>query len=234
MTAAARFGILGGTFDPVHVGHVGAALAARDALGLTRVVLMPNHVPPHRPRQPTASPYHRFAMSALAVQGLDGLEVSDMELEAAGPTFTADTLKRLHAAGLRAPQIFFITGADAFAEIRTWHRYPDVLDMAAFVVVSRPGLAATALPPLLPELAARMSVPGALPRAGSPLPIYLVDSPTPAISSSDIRRRLAERLPVTGLVPAPVEEHIRRHRLYVDETPSTAAITAADHLHGQD
>ncbi len=124
MISAARLGILGGTLDPVHTGHVETALAARHALALERVILMPSHIPPHRTTQPVASAYHRFAMAALAVNGVAGLEAWDMELCAPGPTYTADTLARLHADGLRPSQIFFITGADAFAEIATWSRYP--------------------------------------------------------------------------------------------------------------
>lgn len=123
MNAVARLGILGGTLDPIHLGHLETALAARAALSLDRVIVMPSRIPPHRQHQPIASRYHRFAMAALAVNGLDGLVASDMELCAPGPSYTADTLSRFQAAsGLRASQIFFITGADAFAEIETWHR----------------------------------------------------------------------------------------------------------------
>ena len=160
MISAARLGILGGTFDPVHAGHVDTALAARQALALDRVILMTSHIPPHRPVQPVASAYHRFAMAALAVNGVDGLEAWDMELSAHGPTYTADTLARLHAEGLRPSQIFFITGADAFADIATWSRYPHVLDMAHFVVVSRPGYPVT-------ELAAQASGTGKAYAAGA-------------------------------------------------------------------
>src|SRR3954454_3904890 len=120
MTFGARLGILGGTLDPVHVGHVETALAARDALSLDRVLLLPSRVPPHRPHQPHASIFHRFAMAALAVNGLDALEASDAELAMPGPSYTADTLDRFHAEGLAGSQIFFIIGADAFAEIETW------------------------------------------------------------------------------------------------------------------
>ena len=139
MSFGARLGILGGTLDPVHAGHIETARAARDALALDRLLLLPSRVPPHRPQQPSASPFHRFAMAALAVNGVDRLEVSDDELSAPGTSYTADTLDRFRAAGFPASQIFFILGADAFAEIETWNRYPQVLDLANFVVVSRPG-----------------------------------------------------------------------------------------------
>src|SRR6476469_6370930 len=156
MSVGARLGILGGTLDPVHVGHVETARAARHALGLDRTLLVPSRVPPHRPTQPAASPFHRFAMTALAVNGIDGLEASDVELTAPGTSYTADTLDRFHASGLAPLQIFFILGADAFAEIETWNRYPEVLDLANFVVVSRPGFLVEPLRGRLPGLAARM------------------------------------------------------------------------------
>jgi nicotinate (nicotinamide) nucleotide adenylyltransferase len=157
MNAAGRIGLLGGTLDPIHLGHVETAKAARAALGLERVIILPSRVPPHRALQPIASRYHRFAMSALAVNGVEGLAVSDLELCAPGPSYTADTLTRFHeSSGLAASQVFFITGADAFAEIATWHRYPEVLGLANFVVVSRPGFPAEAMRERLRELGGTM------------------------------------------------------------------------------
>jgi nicotinate-nucleotide adenylyltransferase len=233
MISAARLGILGGTFDPVHTGHVDTAVAARDALALERVVLMPSHIPPHRPVQPVASAYHRFAMAALAVNGIEGLEAWDMELGTPGPTYTADTLGRLHAEGLRPSQIFFITGADAFAEIATWSRYPRVLDMAHFVVVSRPGYLVGELAGKLPSLATRLQPARRNGGQAENLTVYLLDARTPDVSSTDLRRRLAANESVRGLVPAAVETHITQHHLYSRHKP-TPLIPTADHLHGQD
>ena len=133
-----------------------AAVAARDAFDLAEVLVLPSRIPPHRAVQPLASPFHRFAMASLAVSGVAGLFASDDELRLEGPSYTADTLDRQHARGLAASQIFFITGADAFADIATWKRYPEVLDLANFVVVSRPGHRIDALPSRLPALADRM------------------------------------------------------------------------------
>lgn len=218
-----RFGILGGTLDPIHVGHIEAARAARQALGLTEVVVMPSRVPPHRQRGPSASPYHRFAMAALAVSDLDGVSVSDNELSAEGPSYTALTLERLATHGLDRLQLFFITGADAFAEIETWYRYPEVLDLAHFVVISRPGVPVASLAGRLPALRARLR-PAARPADGPETPaVFLVDAPTPDVSSTDIRRRLRAGQSITGLVPRQVETHILRHGLYVDQP-------TADHL----
>lgn len=210
MTSATRVGILGGTFDPVHLGHVETARAARAALDLERVLVVPSGTPPHRD-QPAVSRYHRFAMAALAVAGIDGLELSDLEIGEAEASYTFDTLARLHARGVAPLQIFFITGADAFAEIATWSRYPRVLDMAHFVVVSRPGHRSSALPGVLPMLADRMTP--TLDGAGTTR-IFLVDAATPDVSSTAIRRRLAAGISIAGLVPAPVGVYIHQHGLY--------------------
>ncbi|HEX2446439.1 MAG TPA: nicotinate-nucleotide adenylyltransferase [Vicinamibacterales bacterium] len=206
-----RLGVLGGTFDPVHVGHIAAAEAARLALALDRVLLMPSHTPPHRPQQPQASPFHRFAMAALAVQGLPGFAASDLELQAPGRTYTSETLERLAACGYRPLQIFFITGADAFAEIDSWRDYPAILDRGHFVVISRPGLPADALRRRLPALASRMRT--ASDELSNPS-IVLVDAATPDVSSTTIRHRSASGLALNGLVPTLVADHITRHQLY--------------------
>ncbi len=233
MISDARFGVLGGTLDPVHTGHIDAAVAARQALALEHVLVLPSRIPPHRPTLPAASPFHRFAMAALAVSDVEGLQVSDLELSAPGPSYTSDTLDRLQATGLRSTQIFFITGADAFAEIATWHRYPEVLELAHFVVVSRPGHPATSLPSVLPSLAGRMR-PGtsAEPLTSKPS-IFLVDAPTAEVSSTEIRRRVRSGEGLSGLVPRLVEQHIIRHRLYSKEAARESVAAAADHLHGK-
>ena len=234
MNQAARIGILGGTLDPIHFGHLDTALAAREALALDRVIIVPARIPPHRPEQPIASPFHRFAMAALAVNGVDGLSVSDIELSSPGPSYTADTLERMRSSlGLDPSQIFFITGADAFADIETWKRYPQVLDLAEFVAVSRPGVPVSALRRQLPSLKHRMRLPlrrADLEARAGRTSIFLVDAPTLDVSSTEIRRRLLAGLPLNGLVPTTIEHHIQQHGLYGRQplSPSTA-----DHLHGQ-
>lgn len=212
-----RVGILGGTLDPIHCGHLAAAVAARDAFDLSEVLVLPSRIPPHRAVQPLASPFHRFAMASLAVSGTPGLFASDDELRLDGPSYTADTLERQHARGLRRSQIFFITGADAFADIETWKRYPGVLELANFIVVARPGHRIDALPERLPGLAARMrtSPPGSGPAAGGGDPlIYLLQAPTPEVSSTVVRDRLRRGEGISGMVPRLVETHILQHRLY--------------------
>ena len=157
-----RLGILGGTFDPIHEGHLAVADAACSMLDLARVLVVPSHHPPHRSADPRVGPYHRFTMAALAVlprvPGRRPYLASDIELAAPERSYTANTLRRLHADGCNASQLFFITGADAFAEIATWKDYPAILDLAHFAVVSRPGHPAEGVADLLPMLRERMII----------------------------------------------------------------------------
>jgi nicotinate-nucleotide adenylyltransferase len=220
-----RLGILGGTLDPIHCGHMAAAVSARDAFGLSKVLVLPSRVPPHRPVQPIASPFHRFAMASLAVSGVDRFQASDDELRAEGTSYTADTLDRLHRAGVAAAQIFFITGADAFADIATWKRYPEVLDLANFVVVSRPGHEVAALQSRLPLLAPRMRRGEQGIEAAATTLVYILKAATPDVSSTEVRDRLRRGASIAGLVPPLVEAHIIQHHLYSK---------TADQLHGQD
>lgn len=220
-----RIGVLGGTFDPIHAGHLDVGSAAEQALGLARLLVITANIPPHRP-QPLSSSYHRFAMAAMAVNGMTGWRASDLELRAGARSFTAETLRQLHGRGYAASELFFILGADAFLEIGSWKDYPAILDDAHFAVVSRPGFPVETLTTRLPGLAARMRRPPDDPRG--PLPpaetlelqgtlktsIWLIDARTADISSTAIRERRASGLPITGLVPPAVEQHIEQHGLY--------------------
>jgi nicotinate-nucleotide adenylyltransferase len=240
---APMVGVLGGTFDPIHLGHLAVARQAADALGLDRVLLLPSRTPPHRPVDPSASAFHRFAMVALAAASDGRLAASDVELRREGPSYTADTLRALRATGLEGWQIFFLTGADAFAEIATWREYPAVLDLAHFVVCSRAGLAATALAARLPSLAPRMvrvpflasEDPGRSSAVGAESPetrVFLLDCATPDVSSTDIRARARAGRPLAGLVPPEVDDHIRRHGLYGAASGApTGGRPAAGNLH---
>jgi nicotinate-nucleotide adenylyltransferase len=209
---AAPFGILGGTFDPIHNGHLGVAAAARAALGLATVQLAPARVPPHR-SGPLVSIYHRFAMVALAADADAALSACDLGLESTEPSYTGTLLESFARAGHQAAQMVFIIGADAFAEIATWRYYPSILDRCHFAVVSRPGLSVTALPARLPDLGGRFEP--APPPAWPTRPrIFLIDLPTPDVSSTDIRARAASGRSLDGLVPPAVERYVRRHGLY--------------------
>ncbi len=204
-------GLFGGTFDPIHCGHLDVARAARDVLGLRHVWIVPSRLPPHR-GQPAASAAHRFAMAALAADGEDGLLVSDLEMETAGPSYTVDTLDRLEARGVDLRSICFVIGADAFVEIPSWRAYPALLDRCHFAVVSRPGMSVGSLHAALPELSSRMS-PGTTRPGGTPR-ILLVDAPTAPVSSTDVRRAVGDGAALGGLVPPAVARYIERHGLY--------------------
>lgn len=213
MTAMTRLGILGGTFDPVHVGHLAVGAIAATALGLDEVRLVPSRLPPHRPESPRASGHHRFAMAALATLDRPGWTVSDVELRREGPSYSVDTLMAFAAEGRTATQMFFLIGADAFAEIATWYRYPDVLDLAHFVVVTRPGTTLDTVKARVPALAARITTTHGLDGRATP-GIALVEAATPAVSSTNIRERAARGESLEGLVTGPVEQYIRHHGLY--------------------
>ena len=217
MTTRRRLGLLGGTFDPIHVGHLAAAEAACRALHLDEVWLLTSHLPPHRP-QPIASVHHRFAMVALAVQDRPVMRASDVELLSPGPSYTSATLARIHASGFLPSQLFFILGADAFAEITTWLDYPRFLDAANFAVVSRAERVPAGEALDGPGLAARVRRIEADGQAAAPdeseTKIFLIDQSTPDVSSTRIRERCAGGDAIEGMVAPAVERHIERHRLY--------------------
>jgi nicotinate-nucleotide adenylyltransferase len=220
-----RLGLLGGTFDPVHYGHLDAAEAARLALQLEEVHLLPAHDPPHRREDPRGSAFHRFALIALAITEYPWMRASDHELRrTGGPSYTIDTLQALQASGWEASQVFFILGTDAFAEIASWRSYPQVLDAANFVVIARPGTATSAALARVPDVAPRL-------RSGEPAAadsrktsVFVVEARTRDVSSTLIRARLTARQRIDDLVPAAVARHILAHHLY----------GAVDDLHGED
>jgi nicotinate-nucleotide adenylyltransferase len=234
-----RIGILGGTFDPIHCGHVDTASAAAHALDLTGMVVIPAAVPPHRP-QPRVSTFHRFAMVAMAVAGRPGWRASDVEvLSPHAHSFTSDTLRQFRDRGYAATELFFVLGADAFNEIATWRDYPALLDLAHFVVVSRPGTAASQLRDRLPALANRMVAPAATVQTSGRTVIILIEAPTPDVSSTAIRQRVAQGQTVAGMVPAGVLQHIEQHGLYRStaaerRAPETPPPQGAGRLHDQD
>lgn len=202
-----RLGVLGGTFDPIHLGHVAAADAAQHALTLDSILLVPSRIPPHRADAVTAGVEDRFAMVKLAAAERSGWSASRIELDREGRSYTYDTLIELRDGMSEGAQIFFIIGADAFAEIASWSRYPAVLDLAYFVVVSRPGITLDSL---------RERVPAATGRSTSAQAgVILVEAPTPDISSTDIRRRVRAGHSLSGYVPDSVAGYIRDHRLYL-------------------
>jgi nicotinate-nucleotide adenylyltransferase len=236
-----RVGLLGGTFDPFHTGHLDIGHAAEHALGLDEMILIVSNIPPHRP-QPVASSYHRFAMVALGIAGRQHWRASDMELANDGTSFTTDTLRRFHNAGYKPTELFFVLGADAFAEIETWRHYPAILEQAHFAVVSRPGAPVDRLAARFSSLAGRMTTTAAPETSGRTL-IFLIDADTTDVSATDIRGRITRGEPIARLVPEAVQQHIEHHALYSPSVGSSGDVTggitsqrtsAASRLHGQD
>jgi nicotinate-nucleotide adenylyltransferase len=193
---AERIGVFGGTFDPVHVGHLVAAVNAHHALGLDRVVLMVANVPWQKAGTRQVSPAEdRFAMVEAAVRGVPGLEASRVEIDRGGPSYTADTVAALHAQHGSA-ELFVIVGWDVSAELESWERFEEVREMATLVVVNRPGNPA----------------PEGLVHQGWRL--EEVSVPNLEISSTDLRARAATGRPLDYLVPQAAVEVIRQRGLY--------------------
>ncbi len=194
-----RIGVVGGTFDPIHLGHLAVAKAALTCGGLDRIYLVPSARPPHRrPAEATAD--DRLAMARLAAAGLDRIEVSDAELRRAGPSYTVDTLSELRAQHPDV-EIFLVLGWDAAREIRQWHQPERVLELARILVLNRPGLA----PPSEADLRA----------AGlDPERVVLCAEGTPDIQATRVREVIAAGGPLDGLLAPSVADHIRERGLY--------------------
>ncbi len=208
-------GILGGTFDPVHRGHVRAAIEVADALGLSRVLMIPAARPPHKPGFEPAPAAHRLAMLELAAREDPRLTPCAIELKRKGPSYTVDTLEEL-AGKLPGAAFFLILGSDAYREIDTWHRPQRLLELADIVVVRRPGCAGSERRE--PPVAARAlccydpAIDGYVHQSGHRIvfqPIQGVE-----VSATEVRERVARGLPITELTGPEVARYIAQHGLY--------------------
>jgi nicotinate-nucleotide adenylyltransferase len=186
-----RIALFGGTFDPIHNAHLAVAREARDRFLLDEVLFVPAARPPHKGRGAAAASEHRYRMVELACTGEKGFTPSRLE-EAGGKSFSIRTIERVKAGLAPAARLFFLIGADAFAEIGAWYRSADVLRAVEFIVVARPGHDYG-------------TPPGAR--------VHRLDTVSLPVSSSDIRARLAAGL-ATAELPPPVLDYIRRHGLY--------------------
>ena len=190
----ARIGIFGGTFDPVHTGHIEAAEAVRRSLGLDRMLLVVANEPWQKEGlRPVTPAEDRFALVVAATEGHPGLEPSRLELERGGPSYTVDPVDELHRAE-PGSDLVLVVGADVVADLPTWHDEARLRDEVTLAVVSRPGSPAAEPPPGWRSVA---------------VPVAPVD-----VSSTELRERLADGRPVDGLVPEAVMRCIRRRGLY--------------------
>jgi nicotinate-nucleotide adenylyltransferase len=200
-----RIGVMGGTFDPIHLGHLVAAEEARWQFGLDRVVFVPAGRPWQKPVGVTP-PEDRYRMTVIATASNPAFTVSRLEIDHPGPAYTVDTLRRLRAELEDGTRMYFIIGADAVLQLLTWKEPDQVLSQAEFIAATRPGFD-------LDRLVSQ--VPGAADR------IHRMEIPALAISASDIRARVARGAPIHYLVPDGVARYIHKHGLYRDLGPGT-------------
>lgn len=216
-----RIGILGGTFDPVHAGHLAIARAAQARFSLDLVLFVPAAQPPHKLRQPLAPFADRVRMLELALAGQPGLALTEMEKERAGPSYSIDTLRELRQGLGEEVRLFFLIGMDAFVEITTWKQHAELFRYAEFVVIGRPDVCGEELPGCIAR-----DFPGF--RAEDPSSwvsqdgrgrIHSLAMASIAVSATGIRRRVAGGENFAGLVPEAVREYITRHGLYRASSP---------------
>jgi len=195
-----RIALYGGTFDPVHSGHLEIARKISELFEIEKVLFIPAQVAPHKVGKPVTAPIHRYAMLALATQNDPQLSLSTFELDAPNRRYTVDTVEHFQTTLGDSAELFFIMGADSWAEITTWREWERLLQMIDHIVVTRPGHDVNKT---LPSADARVS---------------FTDAVMKDISSSGIRRVAAagEYAELAQLVPAPVAEYIRKYELYRD------------------
>jgi nicotinate-nucleotide adenylyltransferase len=196
-----RLGVMGGTFDPIHHGHLVTAEAALWAFHLDEVVFVPTGQPWMKADQAVTPAEHRYLMTVIATSSNPRFWVSRIDVERAGPTYTRDTLQELRRTAEDDIELFFITGADAMLEIFHWKDPDEVLSMAHFIAATRPGYDIARFEEEAPTSHPKVSV---------------LDVPALAISSTDIRRRIREGEPIRYLVSDGVETYIRKFGLYRD------------------
>ncbi len=205
--------LLGGTFDPIHFGHLRAGEEVRAAVGAERLVLVPCGDPPHRP-DPHTSAGHRLAMTRAAVEGEDTVAVLDWEVRSEGPSYTVRTLAWLRER-LGDRPILIIVGTDAFSQLHHWHQWERLLEMAHIAAVRRPGNPLEALdPPLAEALAARWVEEPAAFREAPAGRVRVFDVTRLDISATAIRSMVAAGGSPRFLVPKTVEDYLAAHELY--------------------
>lgn len=232
-----NIGLFGGTFDPIHKGHLALALAARERCDLGRVYFVPTNAPPHRTSQPVASYFHRYAMTALATQGEKAFVASLHEAPgefllhdkkgarggvAAAPNYSIDTVRTLKRDLKKSDRLLFLIGIDAFKDIAKWREAEALFGECEFIVASRPGYSladvATALPEKLrprdevTKLFAKQPVKGDLVLPG--VALHLLEDVNQNISATAIRSGVAAKRPIKKFVPESVEEYIKKEGLY--------------------
>jgi nicotinate-nucleotide adenylyltransferase len=202
-----RLGVLGGTFNPPHLGHLALARYARKELGLERVLLMPARLSPGKPTEDDPGPTHRLEMCRLAAACVEGVDACALELERDGPSYTVDTLRALHAAH-PDHELTFILGADVACTLPSWREPRELLALARLAVALRPGTGSEEVRRAVASLSARPGEPGPS-RSIAFLNMHLCD-----VSSSLVRDRVRRGEPLDALVEPAIASYIATHRLY--------------------
>lgn len=216
MTASLRVGVFGGTFNPIHNGHLRSAEEIAENLGLSQVLFIPSAEPPHKSRRNLAPAAHRLAMVRRAVAGNPRFRASSLEIARGGRSFSVDTLRELHRRLGGEASLYFFMGLDAFRDIHSWKEYGEIFSLAHVVVTSRPpdtvDPADAELPVAVRAQFCYRPRRGWIHRSGHSILFRSVTALE--ISASDIRSRLARRSSIRYLVPSSVERYIARHHLY--------------------
>lgn len=199
-----KLAIMGGTFDPIHMGHLVTAEAVRDEFNIDEVLFVPTGNPPHKSNINVTTAEHRYLMTVLATAANDHFNVSRIEIDRDGITYTIETIKELKRIYGKTVKLYFITGADAMHEILTWKAPEELLQLCTFVAVTRPGYNKQELLDKVTSL-----------RAQFKSSIRFLEVPALAISSSDIRKRVEVGRSIKYLVTEEVEKYINKHKIYI-------------------
>ena len=224
-----RLGLLGGSFNPVHNGHLAIARQTREALGLDQILFVPTSHPPHKPNGSLAPAQDRYEMVRLAISSDPTFAISDVEISRPGKSYSIDTIRLLQQTYGAHTQLFFLIGLDAFLDFPSWREPRTLLKLCRFVVLSRPGLLFRSLStvPLLPPIPVSSLMDldaGRISRIEAPLGtqgLTCLKLPPSPVSASDIRSQIRQGHPVPNLLPPSVESYILQHHLYQEDRNRT-------------
>ena len=215
-----KIALFGGTFDPIHSGHLSAAHAVLQTFALDQILFVPAGRPPHKRGRPLTPFFHRYAMVVLACAGVPEFVPSLLEAPAGRgtrPHYSIATVRRVQATLSPGDRLYFLIGADAFLEIGQWHQWKQLLKACDCIIVSRPGFSITAIETVVPpELRSGPATEQTIPLRRTSL--HLLPTVNADVSSSTIRRLAAEAKPLAGFVPDPVADYIRKVVLFANET----------------
>jgi nicotinate-nucleotide adenylyltransferase len=201
-----KIGIMGGTFNPIHHGHLVTAGEALSQFCLDKVIFVPSGDPPHKNSREEKIAEHRYLMTVIATSSNKNFFVSRIEIDRKGKSYTVDTMRELKKLYGEDTDLFFITGADAILEILSWKKTEEIMELCSFIAATRPGYNISKIQDLKERLFKKTS--------GSIEKMFIMEIPALAISSTDIRKRVKENRPIDYLVPEGVSNYILKHGLY--------------------